>query len=55
MISNWESVEQEILYINWDKGLHDKKGIHKYLDYKRIPSSVKITFKDNSTKSYNIK
>ena len=55
MISNWESVEQEILYINWDKGLQDKKRFHKYLDYKRIPSSVKITFKDNSSKSYNIK
>ena len=55
MISNWDLVQQEILYINWDKGLQDKKRIHKYLDYKRIPSSVKITYKDNSTKSYNIK
>jgi hypothetical protein len=55
MISNWDLVQQEILSINWDKGLQDKKRIHKYLDYKRIPSSIKITYKDDSTKSYNIK
>ena len=55
MISNWESAKQEILFINWDKGITDKKRIHKYLDYTSIPSSVKITFKDNSTKSYRVK
>ena len=55
MISNWESVKQDVLYINWDNGITDKKRIHKYLNYTSIPSSVKVTFKDNSTKSYRVK
>ena len=55
MISNWESVKQEILHINWDNGITDTKSIHKYPDYTSIPSSVKVTYKDNSTKSYRIK
>jgi hypothetical protein len=55
MISNWESVNKEILHINWDNGITDKKRIHKYPDYTSIPSSVKVTYKDNSTKSYKIK
>jgi hypothetical protein len=55
MISNWESVKQEILSISWDKGITDKKRIHKYSDYTSIPSSVKVTYKDNSTKNYKIK
>jgi hypothetical protein len=55
IISNWESVKQEILNINWDNGITDKKSIHKYPDYTSIPSSVKITYKDYSTRSYKIK
>ena len=55
MISNWETVRQEILQINWDKGITDKKRIYKYPDYTSIPSSVKVTYKDYSTKSYRIK
>ena len=55
MISNWESVEPEILSINWDNGIKDKKSIHKYPDYSNIPSSVKITYKDYSSKRYRIK
>lgn len=55
MISNWESVKQEILCINWEKGIVDNNNIHKYLDYSSIPSSVKVTYIDNSTKSYRIK
>ena len=55
MISNWESVKQEISHINWDKGMTDKKRIHKYTDYASIPSSVKVTYIDNSIKSYKIK
>jgi hypothetical protein len=55
MISNWESVKQEILNINWDNGITDKKSIHKYPDYTNIPSSVKVTYKDYSTRSYRIK
>jgi hypothetical protein len=55
MISNWESVKQEVLYINWDNGQTDKKRIHKYPDYTSIPSFVRVTFKDNSTKSYRVK
>ncbi len=55
IISNWESVKQEILYINWDNGITDKKRIHKYPDYTRIPFSVKVTYKDNSTVSYRTK
>jgi serine/threonine protein phosphatase PrpC len=55
MISNWESVKQEILSINWDNGITDKKKVHKYPDYTSIPSSVKVTYKDHSIKSYRIK
>jgi hypothetical protein len=55
MISNWESVEPEILSINWDNGIKDKKSIHKYPDYTSIPSSVKITYKDYSSKRFKIK
>jgi hypothetical protein len=56
MISNWESVNQGILYIKWDNGIAaDTKRIHKYLDYTSIPSSIKVTYKDKSTKSYRIK
>ena len=50
-----EALKQEILNINWDNGITDKKSIHKYPDYTSIPSSVKITYKDNSIKSYRIK
>jgi hypothetical protein len=55
MISNWESVKPEILNINWDNGITDKKRIHKYPDYTSIPSSVKVTYKNYSTRSYRIK
>ena len=55
MISNWESVKPEILNINWDNGITDKKRIHKYTDYTSIPSSVKVTYKDFSTRSFKIK
>jgi hypothetical protein len=55
IISNWESVKQEILNINWDNGITDKKSIHKYHDYTSIPSSVKVTYKDYSIRSYRIK
>jgi hypothetical protein len=55
MISNWESVNKNISYISWDIGTVDKKRIHKYADYTRIPSSVKVTFKDNSTMSFKVK
>jgi hypothetical protein len=55
MISNWELVKQQVLYINWGKGIAENNNIHKYLDYSSIPTSVKVTFKDYSTKSYNIK
>lgn len=55
MISNWESVRGDISYISWENGIADKKSIHKYADYKSIPSSVKVTYKDNSTKSFKIK
>jgi hypothetical protein len=55
MVSNWESVKQDILYINWDNGITDKKRVHKYPDYSSIPSSVKVTYKDNTTKSYTLK
>jgi hypothetical protein len=55
MISNWESVKEDILQINWDNGITDKKSIHKYPDYTSIPSTVKITYKDKTTKSYKVK
>jgi hypothetical protein len=55
IISNWDSVEPEILNINWDNGIKDKKSIHKYPDYTSIPSFVKVTYKDYSTKSYRLK
>ena len=55
MISNWESIKQEVLNINWDNGITDKKRIHKYPDYTSIPSSVRVTYKDYSTRSYRIK
>ena len=55
MISNWESVRGDISYISWENGIADKKSIHKYPDYKSIPSSVRVTYKDNSTKSFKIK
>ena len=55
MVSNWESVSREISNISWADGISDKKRVHKYADYTSIPSSVKVTFKDNSTRSYKIK
>jgi hypothetical protein len=55
LISNWESVRKGIKSVNWENGISDKKRIHKYSDYSNIPSSVKIIFMDNSTKSYSIK
>ena len=55
LISNWESVGTGIRRINWDDGKSDKKRIHKYTDYRSIPSSVTVTFKDNTTRSYKIK
>jgi hypothetical protein len=55
LISNWESVGKGVKRINWFDGKADKKRIHKYTDYTSIPSSVTITFKDNTTKSYKIK
>lgn len=55
LISNWESVRSEISSIHWNDGITDKKRIHKYPDYKSIPSTVKVTFKDNTVKSYSIK
>jgi hypothetical protein len=55
LISNWESVGKGIKRINWDDGKADKKRIHKFTDYKSIPSSVTVTFKDNTTRSYKIK
>jgi hypothetical protein len=55
MISNWESIRQDILYIKWDNGITDKKRIHKYASYTDIPSSIKVTYKDYTTKNYSIK
>jgi hypothetical protein len=55
MISNWESVRQDISYISWDKGITEKAKIHRYPDYNSIPSSVTVTYKDNSTKRYTLK
>ncbi|MDR3611733.1 MAG: hypothetical protein P4L27_14280 [Ignavibacteriaceae bacterium] len=55
LISNWEQVRKNIKSVNWENGMTDKKRIHKYSDYTNIPSSVKITFKDNSTKNFKIK
>jgi hypothetical protein len=55
MISNWESIRQDILDINWGNGITDKKRIHKYPDYTSIPSSVNVIYKDHSTRSYRIK
>ena len=55
MVSNWESVKEDISYINWDYITTDKKKFHKYADYTSIPSSVKVIFKDNSTRSYKVK
>jgi hypothetical protein len=55
LISNWESVSQGIKYVSWEKGASDKKSIHKYSGYNKIPSSIRVTFKDNSTRSYKIK
>jgi hypothetical protein len=55
MISNWEKVKEEILNINWENGIADSKGIHKYADYTSIPSSIKVVYKDNSIKNFVIK
>ena len=55
LISNWESVGKGIKHINWYDGKTDKKRIHKYTDYTSIPSSVSVTFKDNTSRSYKIK
>jgi hypothetical protein len=55
IISNWESVKKEILFINWETGISYIEEFHKYIDYQSIPNTVKITFKDHSTKTYTIK
>jgi hypothetical protein len=55
MISNWESIRQDILAVNWGNGITDSKRIHKYSDYTSIPSSVKVTYKDHSTRTFRIK
>ena len=55
IISNWELVKQEILFINWEAGISYNEEFHKYIDFQSIPNTVKVTFKDHSTKNYNIK
>ena len=55
MITNWGNIGKDIKYINWEPNKRNKKRIHKYPDYTQIPGSVRITFKDNSTKIFKIK
>jgi hypothetical protein len=55
MITNWSTIGKDIKYINWEPNKRNKKRIYKYPDYTQIPSSVRIIFKDNSTKIFKIK
>lgn len=55
IISNWEFVKKEILFINWETGVSYNDGYHKYADPTSIPPSVEVTFIDNSTKIFKIK
>lgn len=55
MISNWESIRQDIFAISWGNGITDNKRIHKYPDYTSIPSSVRVTYKDHSARTFRIK
>jgi hypothetical protein len=54
VISNWELIKQDILFINWESGISYNENYHKYLDSQSIPPSVKITFKDHSSKFFKI-
>jgi hypothetical protein len=55
LVSNWESIAPAVKNINWGNGVTDRNNIHKYSDYASIPSSVRVTFKDNTVKSFKIK
>jgi len=54
VITNWELIKQEILFINWESGISYNEKYHRYIDYQSIPPSVKITFKDHSSKFFKI-
>jgi hypothetical protein len=55
MITNWNAVGKEIKYINWEPNQRSKKRIHKYSDFTQMPGSIRIIFKDNSTRDFSIK
>ncbi len=55
MITNWSSVGKEIKYISWTSNQRNKNRIYKYPDYTRIPGSISVTFKDHTTRVFNVK
>jgi len=55
MITNWGSVRKDVKYISWKPNQASKNKIHRYSDYTQIPTSVSVTFKDNSTRVFTIK
>jgi hypothetical protein len=55
MITNWGAVGKDIKYINWEPNQRSKNRIYKYPDYTNIPSSVTVTFMDNSVRVFRIK